>query len=156
LERANEGVANLGVTLPIFDGGLARERLREAQGVVAGAEVSRRQATDLVQVDVQQAYILLVQARDRVAVSDVEVAQAQESYRLAIVRYNAGVSQQPGVSPQLEFSNAQNALALAQSNHINALYDYNNARAQLDRAVGRYSFTGAGPGYRSVPPKARE
>jgi outer membrane protein TolC len=155
LERANMGVANLAVTLPIFDGGLARERLREARGSMAGAEISRRQAVDTVQVDVQTAYITLVQARARVAVSDVEVAQAQESYRLAIVRYNAGVSQQPGVSPQLEFSNAQNALALAQSNHINALYDYNNARAQLDRAVGRYSFTGLAPGYKAVPPAAK-
>ena len=31
--RQNVGAVTLGVTLPIFDGGLARERVREARGV---------------------------------------------------------------------------------------------------------------------------
>jgi outer membrane protein TolC len=103
-------------------------------------------------LDVQQAYITLVQARDRVQVTNVGVAQAQESYRLARVRYNAGVSQQVGVSPELEVSNAQTTLTQAESNRVNALYDYNSARAQLDRALGRYSYTRTGPGY-SAPPR---
>ena len=55
----------------------------------------------------QQAYIALVQARNRVAVANVGLAQAREAFRLARVRYNAGVSQQTGISPQLELSSAQ-------------------------------------------------
>jgi outer membrane protein TolC len=47
-------------------------------------------------------------------------------------------------------SNAQTTLAQAESNLVNAVYDYNTARAQLDRAAGRYGFTGSGPGYPSV------
>jgi outer membrane protein len=152
--RSNQGSATLGVNIPIFDAGLARERVQEARADVATAEINRRQATDQVQVDVQQAYITLVQARNRVAVANVELAQARESYRLARVRYNTGVSQQTGVSPIVELSNAQTSLTQAQINQINALYDYNNARAQLDRAVGRYSFTAAGPGYPAPPPPA--
>jgi len=117
-------------------------------------EISRRRSVDQVQVDVQQAYIALVQARNRVAVANVGLGQAREAFRLARVRYNAGVSQQTGVSPQLELSNAQTTLAQAQSNQVNALYDYNSARAQLDHAVGRYSFTGTGPGYPALPSPA--
>jgi len=150
--RRNEAAVTLGVNLPIFDGGLARERVREARGVVANAEVSKRREVDQVQVDLQQAYIALVQARNRVAVANVGLTQAREAFRLAGVRYTAGVSQQTGISPQLELSNAQTSLTQAQSNQVNALYDYNNARAQLDRAVGRYSFTGSSPGYSSPPP----
>jgi outer membrane protein len=149
--RQNVGAVSLGVTLPIFDGGLARERVREARGVEATAQVNRRQSTDQVQVDVQQAYIALVQARSRVAVANVGLAQAREAFRLARVRYNAGVSQQTGISPQIELSNAQTTLAQAQSNQINALYDYNTARAQVDRAAGRFSFTAAAPGYPAPP-----
>ncbi len=152
--RQNQGSVTLGVTVPIFDGGLARGRLREARGVAASAEVSRRSSVDQVQVDVQQAYIALVQARNRVAVSNVGLSQAREAYRLARVRYNAGVSQQTGISPQLELSNAQSTLAQAQSNQINALYDYNNARAQIDRAAGRFSFTANQPGYPAPPSPA--
>jgi outer membrane protein TolC len=144
----------LGVNVPLFDGGLARERVREARGVVATAEINRRRSMDQVVIDVQQAYIALVQARDRVAVANIGLAQAREANRLAGVRYNAGVSQQTGVSPQLELGNAQATLAQAESSQVNALYDYNTARAQLDRAVGRYSFTASGPGYPSPPSAA--
>jgi outer membrane protein TolC len=152
--RRNVGAVSLGLTMPIFDGGLARERVREARGVEASAQVTRRQSVDQVQVDVQKAYIALVQARSRVVVTIVGLAEAREAFRLAGVRYNAGVSQQTGVSPQIELSNAQNTLAQAQSNQIDALYDFNSARAQVDRAVGRFSFTGAAPGYPALPPPA--
>ncbi len=149
--RRNVGAVTLGVTVPIFDGGLAKERVREARGIQATAQVNRRQSTDQVQTDVQQAYITLVQARSRVAVANVGLAQAREAFRLARVRYNAGVSQQTGVSPQLELSNAQSTLAQAQSNQINALYDFNAARAQVDRAAGRFSFAANAPGYPAPP-----
>jgi outer membrane protein TolC len=64
------------------------------------------------------------------------------------------VSTAPGQSPQIELSNAQAALALAQNNRVNAVYDYNVARTALSRALGRYSY-GSGPGY-AQPPTAQE
>jgi len=152
--RRNVGAATLGISIPILDAGLARSRVQEARGVVAAAEINRRTAVDQTQVDVQQAFVTLSQARARVAVANAGVVQALEAARLARVRYTTGVSQQPGVSPQLELSNAQTTLAQAQSNQVNALYDYNNARAQLDRAIGRYGFTGKAPGYPAVPSPA--
>ncbi len=149
--RTNEARVGLNLNVPIFDGGLARARRKEAEGDVAVAETNRRQATDQVQVEVQQAYLTLLQARDRVAVANVGVTQAREASRLALVRYNAGVSQQVGVSPILELSSAQTSLTQAQSSLVNALYDYNTARAQLDRAAGRYSYTPNAPGYAAPP-----
>ncbi len=151
--RHNEGIFTLGFNVPIFDGGLANARVREQRATIAQSEINRRQALDQVKLDVQSAYIALVQARQRVAVANVEVSQARETFRVSRVRYRAGVSQQTGVSPQLELSNAQISLAQAESNVVNALYDYNNARAQLDRAVGRYAFTGLGSGYQVKPDK---
>lgn len=152
--RVNEGIFTLGITVPIWDGGLFQDRVKEQRAGIALAQTSRRQAADQIQIDVQQAYLALVQARQKVAVANVEVSQARESFRVSQVRYLAGVSQQVGVSPQLELSNAQISLTQAESNQVNALYDYNSARAQLDRAVGRYAFTGFGPGYEraSSPP----
>lgn len=149
--RTNEGRVGLNLNVPIFDGGLARARRQEAEGDVASAQVNRRQAVDQVQLEIQQAYLNLVQARDRVAVATVGLAQAHEASRLAQVRYNAGVSQQIGVSPILEISSAQVSLTQAQSSLVTALYDYNTARAQLDRATGRYSWTPDAPGYPAPP-----
>jgi len=134
------------LSVPIFDGGIARARVEQARANVATAETDRRQTVDLVNLQVRQAYLTLIQARDRVAVANQALAEAQESYRLARVRYNAGVTS------LLEVSDAQAALTQAESNQVNALYDYNNDRALLDQAVGRYAYIGSGPGYPAPPP----
>lgn len=139
------------ISLPLFDGGVARARVRQARADVSTAETNRRQAADLIVLDVRQNYLNLVQARNSVAVANQALEQAREAFRLARVRYNAGVSAQAGISPLLEVSDAQNALTQAESNQVNALYNYNNARSRLDRAIGRYSFVNNGPGY-SAPP----
>ena len=150
--RFNQFAATLNVNIPIFDGGLSRARVQEARADVATAQTNRRNAEDQVGLEVQQAYIALVQGRDRVQVTNVGLSQAREAFRLARVRYNAGVSQQAGISPELELINAQTSLAQAESNQVNAIYDYNLARAQLDKATGRYSYVPLGGGYASPPP----
>ena len=149
--RTDQLAATLNVSVPIFDGGLARARVQEARADVATAQTNRRNAEDQVGLEVQQAYIALVQGRDRVQVANVGLSQAREAFRLARVRYNAGVSQQVGISPQLELINAQSTLAQAEANQVNAIYDYNVARAQLDKAAGRYSYVPFGGGYPAKP-----
>jgi outer membrane protein TolC len=149
----------LQLNVPIWDGGVTRGRLNEARAMIAQAQTNRRQAVDLVTLEVRQAYLNLLQARDRVAVANQALAEAQETFRLARVRYNAGVSSAAGISPLLEVSDAQAALTQAESNQVNALYDYNDARAQLDKAIGRYSYQPEAPGYASPisiqkPPKS--
>lgn len=145
------GQAVVSVNFPIFEGGLARAREKEARADVSTAETSRRQSVDGVVLEVRQSYLNLLQARDRVAVANRALAQAREAYRLAKVRFDAGVSQAQGVSPLLELSDAQNALTQAENNQVNALYDYNNNRSRLDKAIGRYAFVANGPGYPAPP-----
>lgn len=149
--RTTTGQAVVSLSVPIFDAGVARARVQEARADVASAETNRRQTVDAVALEVRTAYLQLVQARDRVAVANKALAQAQEAFRLARVRYNAGVSAQAGISPLLEVSDAQAALTQAENNRVNSLFDYNNNRARLDKAVGRYSFVNSGPGYPTPP-----
>lgn len=139
------------VTLPLFDGGGAKARREQAKADIAASEVSKRTTVDSVTLEVRQAYLNLLLARNSVLVTKQVVTQAKEGYRLARVRYNEGVSAQAGISPLLEISDAQAALTLAESNQVNALYDYNSARARLDRAAGRYSYNAKGGGYTSPP-----
>lgn len=146
----NESYIQVTMSLPIFDGGLARARVRQARAEVASAQNDRRTTADQVTLDVQQAYVNLVQASERVSVANVGLTQAREAFRLSRLRAQVGVTASPQVSPQLELSNAQATLTQAETNRVNAVYDYNLARAQLDRAVGRYSY-GEGAGYTHVP-----
>ena len=127
------------LSVPIFDGGVARARHQEAQGNLSGAETVKRQTIDGVTLDSEQAFLALNEARQRVDVASQSLKQAQEAFQLAKVRYQAGVSSRAGISPLLELSDAQAALTLAESNQVNALYDFNSASARLDRALGRYA-----------------
>ncbi|AIE86057.1 TolC family protein [Fimbriimonas ginsengisoli] len=149
-----QGSIGLNFNIPIFRGGLDRARVREAEATVAGAKTDRRSAIDQVTFEVQQAYVNLAQARERVQVANVGLAQAREAFRLARLRARVGVSAGPLTSPQLELSNAQASLTQAETNRVNALYDYNQARSDLDRAVGRYSY-GPGSGY-AQPPTSKD
>ncbi len=148
---ANLTGLTLNFSIPIFDGGLAKARVREARAAVAQAEIDRRTTVDQVTLDVQQAYVNQVQARERVRVSNLGVGQAREAFRLAQLRAQAGVSAIPQQSPQIELSNAQISLTQAENNRVSALYDYNVARAALDRARGRYSYGREGGGFAQTP-----
>ena len=149
--QVNEPQAFIGLNFPIFEGGLARARVQEARATESNAVTNKREQVDAVALDVQQTYLTLAQARDQVAVANQALVQARAGFELARVRYNAGVSVTVGISPQLEVSDAQAALTLAEENQVNALYDYNRARARLDHAVGRFAYVGNGTGYPAPP-----
>ena len=80
------------LSFPLYDGGVSGARVTQARADVATAETNRRQAVDLVNLDVRTAYLNLLQSRDRVAVANQALSEAVESYRLARVRYTNGVS----------------------------------------------------------------
>lgn len=138
-QRYNEPQAFVGLSIPIFDSGLAQARVREAKATVGQTVTQRRQAIDSVTLDVQQSYLALVQARDQVAVANQALSEARGAFDLARIRYVVGVSSRAGISPLLEVSDAQAALTVAEQNQVNALYDYNGARARLDHAIGRFA-----------------
>ena len=141
----------VGLSAPLFDGGVARARVAQARADVETAVIGRRQATDLASLEVRGAWLSLLQAKAQVSVASQALAQAREGFRLARVRYNAGVSGTAGLSPQLEVSDAQAALTQAETNRVNALYAVNTASAALDRAVGRYSYAAGGEGFVAPP-----
>jgi len=132
------------VTMPIFDQGLSRARTQQARADVNTARVNKQVTLDNIALDVRQQYLALIEAQDRLNVTTAALAEAQEQFRLAQVRFRAGVTAVPGGSPILEISDAQAALTQAQSNQVNAQYDLQNAKARLDRAVGRYSYDATG------------
>ncbi|MGQ0548473.1 MAG: TolC family protein [Armatimonadota bacterium] len=120
----------LGVTLSIFDGGITRERIREAtlrveQLTVLGAETKQR-----VEVEVRQAWLALQQANGELIPATRAVEQGREAARLATVRYEAGV----GTS--LEVISAQAALAQADVALASARFGHHVARNRLLLATG--------------------
>jgi len=148
------GYAGLTLSVPLYDGGATRGKVMQAKALVSRAETARREQIDAVTLDVRITYLNLQQTEQAIAAARQELAQADESYRLARLRYSAGVTSQSGVSPLIELSNAQQALSQAQNDYVNALYDYNNNRSALDKAVGRYSYMPLSKGLASQPAAA--
>ena len=131
--------ATVSLSIPLFDGGLARARVSQAQADRDSAENNYRSAVELIDLEVRSALIELIQASARISVAEAGVAQAQEAFRLASIRYRVGVTQSSVVSPQLELTSAQAALTSAANNRVNALIDHRLAQARLDFAMGKFA-----------------
>ena len=82
-------------------------------------ELDLRLALDALQSADEQVSV----ARDGLALSESELAQARR-------RYEAGVAN------SLEVTDAQTRLERARDNQIQALYNYNMARIDLEQAMG--------------------
>ena len=73
----------------------------------------------------------VLKAEQRIAATQTAVASAQENFRLAQGRFDAGVG------TILELTDAQLFLTQAQNEEARALADYRVALAALERATGR-------------------
>src|SRR6185503_1757269 len=74
-----------------FDSGLTHGLVRQAQAEQATAQQQLALANQQVASDVAQAYLNLLTGEQHVATATSEVANAQESVRLAEGRYRGGV-----------------------------------------------------------------
>lgn len=122
---------SVGLTVPLYDGGATRAAVDAARSDERGAQITKDQYVRGIKAEVQQTIIAVRDAFDRSVVANASVVEAREALRLANVRYRAGVG------TQLEVNDAQTALTQAETNQVNAQYDYLAAQARLQRATGQ-------------------
>ncbi|MEN9632986.1 MAG: hypothetical protein RL077_1390 [Verrucomicrobiota bacterium] len=132
-EKQDQWGIGLGVSVPIFDGNrsaanrrlaLSRQRAQEVR--LHGLEM---QISTELRIAVQDAGSRNAQ----IVVAEKGGRLAQEELRLAQQRY------QQGVADNREVVEAQNRLALAEDNLVEAIYQYNLSRVELARAKGDVS-----------------
>ena len=82
-------------------------------------------------LDVKTCYFNLEEAKTRIPVAQLSKQQAQENYDLAVGRYKVGVGN------YIEVKDAETTLSNAKLSYINAIFDYNLAIANLERAMGK-------------------
>jgi len=117
-------------SLNVFDSGLVKPQVKQAEYGVTTAQEQARQTRDNISLQVRQAFLSMNEAEKRIDTSQVAVNQAQEDFRMSQVRYEAGVG------TNLDVVDAELALTQAKTNYIQALYDYNTSKALLDQAMG--------------------
>lgn len=113
-----------------FDSGVTDSKVKQADAAVEKANHQAKQTKDSVQLEVRQNYLSMIEAEKRIATSQVAVDKAEEDFKIAQVRYSAGVG------TNIDVIDAQVALTQAKTNYIQALYDYNTNRAKLEKSMG--------------------
>jgi outer membrane protein TolC len=127
----NSWNAGVMLTIPLFQGGLTRGRVSEARANMISAEVQRDAAKQSILLEVNQAYADMESAKVRIDVMESTLQKARENLEIAQGRYEAGVG------PYIEVTDAQLSAVNAETDRIQALYDYYLAIARLLRAMGR-------------------
>ncbi|MBI5848672.1 MAG: TolC family protein [Nitrospirae bacterium] len=128
----NDGSWSAGMTLsiPIFSGFLTKNQVSEAKANLIIFTANEEAVRQNVLLEVQQNYLSLKEAEERIVTAELTVGQAKENHEIATGRYSAGVGN------PIEVTDAEVALSNAKAAHIQALYDYKIAAASLEKAMG--------------------
>lgn len=128
-ENGNWGVG-VQVTMNIFDSGVTTSKIHGAEADLAKAHETYRDTVDAVNLDVRSNYLNLREAEKRIDTTKLAVSQAEEDYRIAQLRY------MNGVGTNTDVLDAQVALTDAKTNYLQAMYDYNTCKTNLETAIG--------------------
>ena len=122
---------NLAVSWPLFDGLRTRANVDIAESQARIAELQLEQRREAVTIEIARARSELARAQAAFAAQRQNVAEAEEAFRLATLRFERGVG------TQLEVSDAQLLQLTAQTNAARAAFDLYLATAEQARAEGR-------------------
>lgn len=123
---------NLGavVTWPIFQGGINKAQVREAQANLQNIAAQESVQVLQIQTDIEQARLAVGAQKATISAAEVADLNAKELLRMAEARYNAGVSS------MLELNDTQLAATSAAVQLVTARFNLSMARAQLLAALG--------------------
>lgn len=130
LDSSNNSTLGFTVAIPLFNGFAPTYRIRAAEATADLRAAQRDRLRLQISLDVWSAYQNLRTATESVTATEILVASAQESYRVALGRYKAGVGN------IIDTLNAQSALASAKQQQVQATLNANITRATLAQAMG--------------------
>ena len=129
-EYSDSWTAGISANWNIFDNGLVDSQVHEAEAAIVQAKEQAATTREQVQLDVQSAFLTLRAAEKNIATTKTAIASAEEDFKIAQVRYAAGVG------TNLDVMDASTKLTQTKTNYYDALYNYNTAKADLDKAMG--------------------
>src|SRR6266571_567425 len=118
---------------PIWDSGMAWGKIKQQRALLSETEITYDDDVRQVELEIQQAVSNLLQNRELLQATEKKQETAAEAVRLAKARLDAGAG------TQLDVLNAQVQLTTAESTRLQALFGYNSALAECDRATGAES-----------------
>jgi outer membrane protein len=114
----------------IFDGMLTHGKVVQARALYSKSKTSVDQEMRDIELEVRTAYSDFLEAQEVLESQKTVRDEAEESLREANARAEAGTG------TQLDVLDAENQLTQARSTQVQALHDYDAARARFERAIG--------------------
>ncbi len=124
----------IGLSFPIFDGGVKRRAIQAAKIDLNEANLNYVNLEKEINLEAKLAYLNLVTTFKRIDLTEKQVESVEESYNTTLGRYKTGIA------PITEVIDAGVALSNSKVNHTKAIYDYLLAEAILKKAMGQLPY----------------
>ncbi len=119
------------LNFPTINGMLIKNEIKEARYLYDKEIANAINTQNQIFLEIQNAYLTLVEKKNQIPVAILQVKQAKENYELSYGRYRVGEAD------PIELKEAQTTYQTAQLNYYGALYQYNVAKASLEKAIGK-------------------
>ena len=114
----------------IFDGMLTHGKVMQADALYEKSQTELADESRQIELQVRTGYSDFIEAKEVLDSQKTVQAEAEEALREAEARAAAGTG------TQLDVLDAQTSLTQARTTEVQALHDYDTARAKLQRAIG--------------------
>ncbi len=123
---------SVGATLSwnVWDGGQSKANVTAEKANVEKVKEAYAQTIETVQLQIQEGYLNLKAAEQKIQSTHAAVEAGQEDFRIKTLRYRSGVG------TNVDVLDAETSLATARNNYVDALYNYNLSIATLEKAMG--------------------
>jgi outer membrane protein TolC len=127
------GTYTVGGTLsvPIFQGGKVQGDVEQARATLNQRKAELQDTFGVIDRDVRVAFIDMNAAADQVGVAESNVSLSRDILLQARDRFVAGIAD------TVEVVQAQQTVAQADNDYINAVFEHNLAKVALSRAMGQ-------------------
>ena len=119
------------LNFPTVNGMLIRNQIKEAKAFYSKEQATAINTKNNIYYEIQQAFFNLVERKSSIPVAFLGLKQAKENYELSYGRYKVGVGN------PVELKEAQVQYQDAMLKYYNSLYQFNAARAELEKYIGK-------------------
>ncbi|MEW6569787.1 MAG: TolC family protein [Nitrospirota bacterium] len=120
----------LGMNINLYQGGSTRASIMKLENQKEQLLEQRKKLIDEIKLEVERYLLDLRNARDRIAVTETAIQQAEENLRINKVKY------EEGVGTATDVVDAVTLLTIAETNYYRALYDLRRAEGSFLYATG--------------------
>ncbi|MBM7557335.1 TolC family protein [Halanaerobacter jeridensis] len=121
----------LSISYNIFNGGRDQDKIKQKEKELEKVKIDEKQTKDDIKLAIKNSLLNLRAARDRIKLSKLNLKQAEENLDDNEFKFKEGLI------TSLDLLNVQTSYQQVKMQYYQAIYDYNLAVAELNKAMGK-------------------